>query len=290
MATCAICYDEFKRPVSLPCGHIFCTECIVNTIQAITPPRTLHTCPTCRVCYSIAPINAAAIPAHLRPFVTSSIRRVYLDAPIKEEAPSSSSTAPTDELARLRAENQTLRNHCLLWRRRAELHGAATLGLLDFSRMVRDQAVTLAQERDELKKECRSLKRKLDESVEQTPTTSQLPYFKISPAPSACPQLRNVLDNAPTISRRADKSRVTVSDLLDMSCASQSGTSQPSLDQFLSRPTLLDGSSTSTMPPTLTHRSISIPDRPVKRMRQADYDLPTSQMRSINASGTLNSF
>ncbi|EAU90373.2 hypothetical protein CC1G_00757 [Coprinopsis cinerea okayama7 len=126
--------------------------------------------------YNIAPINPASIPMHLRPFVTPCIRRVYLDTPSSEAgpstSPSSSSSSTSDssgELARLRAENQTLRTHCVLWRRRAELHGAATLGLLDFARMVRDQAVSLAQERDNLRKECTSLKRKLDKSVDHSP-------------------------------------------------------------------------------------------------------------------------
>lgn len=119
------------------------------------------------------PVNSSAIPPHLRPFLSASIRRVYLDgeAPVTESdgtdhpsPPASSSHESTEELDRLRAENQTLRSHCVLWKRRAELHGAATLGLLDFARMVRDQATTLARERDELKRQYGSLKRKLEES------------------------------------------------------------------------------------------------------------------------------
>lgn len=76
-----------------------------------------------------------------------------------------SDTNPTseDELARLRAENRNLRTQCMMWRRRAELHGAATLGLLDFARILRDKASSLSRERDELETRCYALKRQLDE-------------------------------------------------------------------------------------------------------------------------------
>jgi hypothetical protein len=110
-----------------------------------------------------APLNPLVVPPHLRPFITPTVRRVYIDSPEDEGKSSSLPPSVSEELAKLHAENQTLRSHCVLWRRRAELHGAATLGLLDFARMVRDQAVTLARERDELRRQCQSLKRKLDD-------------------------------------------------------------------------------------------------------------------------------
>lgn len=110
----------------------------------------------------VAPLNPLVVPPHLRPFITPTVRRVYIDSP-EDGEPSSLPPSVSEELAKLHAENQTLRSHCVLWRRRAELHGAATLGLLDFARMVRDQAVTLARERDELRRQCQSLKRKLDD-------------------------------------------------------------------------------------------------------------------------------
>lgn len=72
-------------------------------------------------------------------------------------------TSSASELARLRAENFSLRNNCALWRKRAEMHGAANLGLLNFARVVRDQASHLARERDELQTRCHSLKRKVED-------------------------------------------------------------------------------------------------------------------------------
>lgn len=121
-----------------------------------------------------APVNLSVVPPNLRSFVTPSIRRVYIDNAGPQEAPSepeqefsiseaSCSTSESSELARLRAENHALRNNCLMWRKRAETHGAANLGLLNFARVVRDQASILARERDELRKNCSALKRKIDE-------------------------------------------------------------------------------------------------------------------------------
>lgn len=181
MSSCNICLEGFKRPVSLPCGHIFCAECIVQTIQCVKPVRNVHPCPLCRAPFNIVPLNPLVVPPHLRPFVTPTIRRVYIDSPETSGEPSSSSIPPkvAEDLAKLRTENATLRSHCLSWRRRAELHGAATLGLLDFARMVRDQAANIARERDEMKRECQSLKRKLDDydQLSQTPFTLPPEYL-----------------------------------------------------------------------------------------------------------------
>jgi len=91
---------------------------------------------------------------------------------------SSSSVAMSSasELARLRAENIALRNNCALWRKRAEMHGAANLGLLNFARVVRDQASHLARERDQLQTRCHSLKRKMEDYE----TNSERPFRKAS--------------------------------------------------------------------------------------------------------------
>ena len=113
----------------------------------------------------IAPISPALIPQQLRLHINPSIRRVFINSAKGDSSSSMSNTSSTseDELARLRAENRNLRTQCVMWRRRAELHGAATLGLLDFARILRDKASSLSRERDELETRCYALKRQLDE-------------------------------------------------------------------------------------------------------------------------------
>jgi len=171
------------------------------TVQAVKPPTHLHPCPSCRSLYNIAPINIKTVPPNLRSLVTPHIRKVYLDVGEDEgsagpssptspvfstpdyswgpaPAPLSADPTPNErvvaELARLRAENQTLRQHTASWRKRAELHGKAHLHMLNFAKAIRDQAATIARERNELQKQCASLKRRLDEEPDGTPSSSRL--------------------------------------------------------------------------------------------------------------------
>ncbi|KAH6915748.1 hypothetical protein BKA70DRAFT_469402 [Coprinopsis sp. MPI-PUGE-AT-0042] len=277
MSMCSICLEGYKRPVSLPCGHVFCTECLARTVQTVQPARNFHSCPTCRTAYSIVPVNSSAIPPHLRPFLSAGIRRVYLDgdASVTESngtehpsSPTSASHESSDELDRLRAENQTLRSHCVLWRRRAELHGAATLGLLDFARMVRDQATTLARERDELKRQYGSLKRKLEES--NGPSSQQaspiepprLPSFEFAFPPEA-------------FGRTVEESRLSASAMFNWnSCVPSpaSGSTASSSSQLSSasqrhRPSSSSISASGSVP-SLDSRLL---ERPMKRLRRGTY-------------------
>ncbi len=136
-----------------------------------------------------------AVPKNLRPFITPSIRRLFVEA-----VPSESRVAPecnsfsssdtfswtntgafgeagsrsrssleqvsvkdkTSEMARLRAENHALRNHCALWRKRAETHREANLTLLNLARVLRDQASQIARDRNDLEKRCFLLKQMID--------------------------------------------------------------------------------------------------------------------------------
>ena len=153
------------------------------------------------------------VPANLRPFVTPSIRKVYLDmvpapdssadAVLGSSGPASSSSSAMTaavsateqfsaaasssvvdpnsssavELARLRAENHALKEHTAMWRKRAEQHGKANLCLLNFAQSIRDQAAVVARERNELQNQCLSLKRRLEE--ESNP--NQLSDFFVLP-------------------------------------------------------------------------------------------------------------
>ena len=31
--TCSICHEEFKEPCHLPCNHIFCRNCITESLE-----------------------------------------------------------------------------------------------------------------------------------------------------------------------------------------------------------------------------------------------------------------
>lgn len=90
-------------------------------------------------------------------------------------------SAPTAvaECARLNTENASLRFNCDLWRKRAEVHAAATLGLLNIARVARDHALQLREEKTELERKYTSLKRKVvtDEYVPQLHLVPYSPLF-----------------------------------------------------------------------------------------------------------------
>ncbi|KII85974.1 hypothetical protein PLICRDRAFT_70406, partial [Plicaturopsis crispa FD-325 SS-3] len=166
--TCIICLEPYKNPVCIPCGHVFCHRCLIRVIQFSKPYTTHQQCPVCRNSYTIAAIDPSLIPSHLRPYIQSSIRRVYIDMP---EAPplaagADSGTAPLpkptpEEYAQTQAENRWLRENCVAWRRRAEIQQAALLGLAGLARSARDYAHHLKEEKDTLERQFHSLKRKM---------------------------------------------------------------------------------------------------------------------------------
>ncbi|KAE9397773.1 hypothetical protein BT96DRAFT_61251 [Gymnopus androsaceus JB14] len=160
MPTCNICIDTLKEPVSLPCGHVFCAACIVRAVNTIKPPTTIQPCPTCRTMYSIVHVDPSMVPHSIRPHVVPSIRRLYLEEANTQSSPSP--PAAVSECGRLAAENGTLRANCDIWKRRAELHAAATIGLLNFARVARACTEQLKHEKDELRRQCTLLKRKLE--------------------------------------------------------------------------------------------------------------------------------
>ncbi|KAJ7184793.1 hypothetical protein C8R46DRAFT_1208986 [Mycena filopes] len=185
--SCSICYERFNTPVSLPCGHVFCAECIRRTIDCIKSASVQHFCPACRTAYNVVTIDPGLIPPYLRPHVLPPIRPVFLDAPApstssspapapeatatvlplplppttpETAAPKSSPPAPAPHVT---AEVDAIRASCATWRRRAEVHAAANAGLLGFARTAKDAALRMRAERDTARNQCALLKRKLTE-------------------------------------------------------------------------------------------------------------------------------
>ncbi|KAJ7199155.1 hypothetical protein GGX14DRAFT_299186, partial [Mycena pura] len=170
MLTCSICYEPFTSPISIPCGHVFCQECIRRHCDSKScSPQNF--CPTCRSPFSIITIDPAFVPPNLRPHILSSIRPVIFDVPkpgpvATPAAPSctagpasASGVATPSDLACAKAEITALRLSCAAWRRKAEIHAAANNGLLDFARTARDHALRLRSERDAARSRCSLLRR-----------------------------------------------------------------------------------------------------------------------------------
>ncbi|KAF9530318.1 hypothetical protein CPB83DRAFT_810589 [Crepidotus variabilis] len=98
MSHCSICISSCTDPVSLPCGHIYCRQCIASYA---TTHRTALTakCPKCRepfhlsalfgrlsiqtgclkaLSFTVTP-DLSHIATKFHPFVTPPVRRVYID-------------------------------------------------------------------------------------------------------------------------------------------------------------------------------------------------------------------
>lgn len=106
-------------------------------------------------------MDPTLVPHHLQPHVTPSVRKLQLEYSIPCTTASSSATPECD---RLRAEVASLRHCCTMWRKRAAVHAAATLGLVGLTRVARDGAIKMKAERDEFEKKYLALKQTFEET------------------------------------------------------------------------------------------------------------------------------
>ncbi|KAF7348650.1 RING-type domain-containing protein [Mycena venus] len=206
-ATCSICLEPFNFPVSLPCGHIFCRECIRRTVDSLKSCSIQHFCPACRAPYSVLTVDPVLVPPYLRPHILPPIRQVFLDDPAPTPTPTPSAAAPvasstprstpaaaacasgstsapasspaSGELGRALAEVNALRMHCATWQRRAEVQAAANTNLLELVRAAKGCALRIRAERDAARSQGVLLKRKLVELMpENLDIVSESPFTK----------------------------------------------------------------------------------------------------------------
>ena len=61
---CPICFEDMEAPTTTSCGHQFCSECIVNTLN-LAPDAQDQLCPVCRTQITIKGLRrlADAAPA-----------------------------------------------------------------------------------------------------------------------------------------------------------------------------------------------------------------------------------
>ncbi|KAF7354050.1 RING-type domain-containing protein [Mycena venus] len=103
--SCSICYERFVAPVSLPCGHIFCRECIRRTVDSIKSCSVQHYCPTCRKPFCVVSIDPELVPPYLRPHIQSPIRPLFFDESV--HSPSTSASASTSSSSQSQSQPTT---------------------------------------------------------------------------------------------------------------------------------------------------------------------------------------
>lgn len=183
-ATCAICLDDLKEPMSIPCGHVHCFDCLERYIQSHSEDALESNCPTCRAPFSLVVPVMRHVPERFHKFVTPTIRRLYLDTRENE--------GDNAELESLRARIQTLEREAARRERysRNQLATERALrkeaeGQCEQERLARERSEKLLHEEHQARKratrECMSmrteylsLKKKLDIANEDRDKAFQL--------------------------------------------------------------------------------------------------------------------
>ncbi|KAK0448658.1 hypothetical protein EV421DRAFT_1783762 [Armillaria borealis] len=76
---CAICLFEYQDPVSLPCGHVYCSRCVSDHISKTTTDGFTALCPTCRKSFHIVAPSLQTLASPFHRYIMPSVRRVYID-------------------------------------------------------------------------------------------------------------------------------------------------------------------------------------------------------------------
>ncbi|PBK69164.1 hypothetical protein ARMSODRAFT_178280 [Armillaria solidipes] len=81
---CTICICDYTEPVSIPCGHVYCMQCLSDYISSSSPDGLTAACPTCRAEFSIVVPELHSLSKQFHRYTTPSIRRVFIEPNFSE--------------------------------------------------------------------------------------------------------------------------------------------------------------------------------------------------------------
>ncbi|KAG2011952.1 hypothetical protein CC2G_012010 [Coprinopsis cinerea AmutBmut pab1-1] len=61
---CSICLNDYRDPISIPCGHVYCFACLNQYANGPTHEGLKAACPTCRQEFHYVTPDVRDLPPH----------------------------------------------------------------------------------------------------------------------------------------------------------------------------------------------------------------------------------
>lgn len=161
---CTICICDYTEPVSIPCGHVYCMQCLTDYISSSSPDGLTAACPTCRAEFSIVVPELHSLSKQFHRYITPSIRRVFIEPNPSESYEELKQKLEASEARNttLRQENRDLLRSCRKYMADASAHASEERNAKsEVARLERQ----LEMEKTRTKDEITRIRRKLDENI-----------------------------------------------------------------------------------------------------------------------------
>ncbi|KAJ3717869.1 hypothetical protein C8R42DRAFT_630158 [Lentinula raphanica] len=201
---CSICLSDWKDPVCIPCGHLYCSPCLLDYIASSSEDGYTTICPTCRAVFPIVSPELTCLPKHVHRYITPSIRRVYLDNTAVQSLQQKLATSQ-NQVKNLQKESERLMLFCEKYQNAAEVHAdgeaKARLEIERLTRLLRESRVATAEAAEQAS-EWRERHGELKKQVEgasknhsrKRASTSQLTDDSLSTSTPMTPRRRIIRD------------------------------------------------------------------------------------------------
>ncbi|KAJ4474974.1 hypothetical protein J3R30DRAFT_3505645 [Lentinula aciculospora] len=163
---CTICLSNMQDPVCVPCGHLYCSQCLSDYIASSSEDGYNTLCPTCRAPFPIVSPELTCLPKHIHRYITPSIRRVYLDSSAVQSL-QQKLTVSQNQVKNLKKESERLMLFCEKYQNASNVHAdgeaKARLEVERLTRLLREQKL----ETHEVREEAAEWREKYDDMKEQ---------------------------------------------------------------------------------------------------------------------------